>query len=248
VSERDILVRVVLISLVALAAAWFGLVGPKRSDAGKQTERVTAAQQKLNDAQQQLTAGRQAEAQGPENARVLAGLRAALPDSAGAAALLRELNGTSNHDSVAFRTASIAAGSSSSSSTPTTGTDASSDLPPGATIGPNNLPVLGLSLTFDGRYLHLTSLLDRLRSLVGVQGDKVTATGRLLSVEGFQLTRGTESSATVSASLAATAYLAPVPGSATTTPGTATPGAPSATGTASSSSPTTTTASAGGVR
>jgi hypothetical protein len=246
VSERDILVRVALISLVALAAAWFGLVSPKRSDAGKQAERVTAAQQKLSEAQQQLTAGRQAEAQGPENARVLAGLRAALPDSAGAAALLRELNGTSNHDSVAFRTASIAA--SGSSTTPTPGTDTGAALPPGATIGPNNLPVLGLTLTFDGRYLRLTSLLDRLRSFVRVQGDKVTANGRLLSVEGFQLTRGADSSATILASLAATAYLAPVPGSASTTPGTATPGGPSATGTASSSSPTTTTASAGGVR
>src|SRR5581483_9599778 len=91
VSERDILVRLALVSPVALLAAWFGVVGPKRSDASKQAGRVTAAQQKLSDAQQQLTAGRQAQAQAAQNRRVLAELRSALPDSAGAAALLRQL-------------------------------------------------------------------------------------------------------------------------------------------------------------
>jgi hypothetical protein len=241
VSERDILVRLALVSLVALVAAWFGVVGPKRSDASKQSGRVTAAQQKLSDAQQQLTAGRQAQAQATENRRVLAGLRAALPDSAGAAALLRQLNGTSNNDSVAFRTATIATGGSA----PATGTGTGDDLPPGATIGPGNLPVLGLTLTFDGRYLRLTSLLDRLRRFVSLTGNKVTAHGRLLSVEGFQL-GPVGSGPKVSATLAATAYLAPVPGTTVTTPSTGAPSATATTTPSSASSGTTTTASAGG--
>jgi hypothetical protein len=244
VSERDILVRLSLITLVALAAAWFGLVGPKRSDAGKQADRVSAAQQKLSDAQDQLTAGRQAQAQAPENRRVLAGLRAALPDSAGAAALLRQLNGTSNDDSVAFQSATVNARGSAPAPA-SGGTDTGADLPPGATIGPGNLPVLGLSLTFEGRYLRLASLLDRLRRFVSVSGSKVRADGRLLSVEGFQL-GPVDGGPKVSATLAATAYLAPLPGSTVTTPGTDAPSGTATTTPSSASSGTTTTASAGG--
>jgi hypothetical protein len=245
VSERDILVRLALVSLVALVAAWFGVVGPKRSDASKQSDRVSAAQQKLSDAQQQLTAGRQAQAHATENRLVLSELRAALPDSAGAAALLRQLNGTSNNDSVAFRTASIATSGAAPAAAPATGTGTGADLPPGATIGPGNLPVLDLTLTFDGRYLRLTSLLDRLRRFVSMSGDKVTAHGRLLSVEGFQL-GPVGSGPKVTATLAATAYLAPLPGTTVTTPSTGAPTGTATTTPSSASSGTTTTASAGG--
>ena len=235
-SERDILIRVTLVTLVAVGALWFGLISPKRGEASKQITRVTTAQTRVGAAQQKVTAGLAAAQQAPANRRVLAQLGTALPDSAGAAALLRELNGTSNHDNVAFRTASIAsAGGGSAASTGT------AQLPPGASLGPGGLPTLPLTLTFDGRYLSLTTLLDRLRKFVGLAGQRVVVHGRLLSVEGFQLSRDA-TSPTVSASLAATAYLAPVPVAASpAAPGTpATPG-----GSATSSAGTTTTASAG---
>jgi hypothetical protein len=239
VSERDILLRVALGTLVALAAAWFLLISPKRHEASKQSSRVTSAQTALSQAQQKLSAGLAAKKQAPENGRVLAQLNAALPDSAGAAALLRELNGTSNHDNVAFRTATVASAGSPAVA------GAGPALPPGTTIGPGGLPTLPLSLTFDGRYLKLTSLLDRLRNFVQLKGQNVVVNGRLMSVEGFQLSHADPASPTVVASLAATAYLAPLPAAAApaaaTATGTASPAAPTAT----SSTGTTTTASAG---
>jgi hypothetical protein len=237
VSERAILTRVFLVTLVGLAAMWFVLISPKRSDAGKQAKRVTAAEQRIVTAGQKLADGKRAQAQAPENRRVLAALGAALPDSAGAAALLRELNGSSNHDNVAFRTASVSGGGSTAAPA-----GAAGQLPPGAAAGSNGLPILPLSLTFDGRYLRLTALLDRLRRFVSVNGKHVVVHGRLLSVEGFQLSRDDAASTAVSASLSVTAYLAPVPG-ATATPGATTP---PAAGTATSSTGTTTTANAGG--
>jgi hypothetical protein len=234
VSERDILLRVALGTLVALVAAWFLLISPKRHEASKQSGRVATAQQQLAGAQRKLDAGRAAQAQAPQNRRVLARLDAALPDSAGAAALLRELNGTSNNDSVAFRTAAVAS-AGSAATTPGIG----QQLPPGTSIGPGGLPTMQLALTFDGRYLKLATLLDRLRSFVSLHGQKVVVNGRLLSVEGFQLSHATASSPTVNASLTATAYLAPLPAAA------ATPATGTAAPTATASTGTTTTASAG---
>jgi hypothetical protein len=236
VSERDILLRVALVTLVAIGALWFGLISPKRDDAAKQSKRVTTAEQRVVTAQQELIAGKAAQKAAPVNRRVLLALETALPDSAGAAALLRELNGTSNHDNVAFRTAAVASSSSGAAS----GTGAQ-QLPPGATTGPGGLPTMPLTLTFDGRYLRLTALLDRLRRFVALSGQHVVVHGRLLSVEGFQLTRDDASSPRVSASLTATAYLAPLPQAATAASGApTTPG-----GSATSSTGTTTTASAG---
>ncbi|MCW3066082.1 MAG: hypothetical protein JWN32_3254 [Solirubrobacterales bacterium] len=237
-SERDILTRVSLLTLVGIAAMWFLLISPKRDDASKQARRVTTAEQRLATASQTLATGQRAQVQAPENRRILVALGTALPDSAGAAALLRELNGTSNHDNVAFRTASLAGGASSA---PAAGV---AQLPPGAALGANGLPTLPLTLTFDGRYLRLTTLLDRLRRFVSLAGTHVVVHGRLLSVESVQLTRDDPASPTVSASLAATAYLAPLPGASPTTPGAASTTTPGATG-ATSSAGTTTTASAG---
>ena len=124
--------------------------------------------------------------------------------------------------------------STTPSATPsTTGTTGSTGLPPGVVAGSNGMNNLPFTFVFDGDYFSLSKLLDLMRSFTTTNGDTVTVSGRLMTVESVNLQEGRNGFPEVKATVTATAYLAAQPISL---PGGAT--APSPTG---GTTPSTTT-------
>jgi Tfp pilus assembly protein PilO len=144
--------------------------------------------------------------------------------------------------------------STDTTSTGTTSTDpaaaaaateaSAATLPLGVGIGAAGLPVMPYDLTFTGGYFQISKFLRGVDSLVHTPGDGVTVSGRLLTVNSFNLAPITEStvdtagavakSAGLQVDLSVTTYVTPADQGLT---GGATPTAPAA-ATASTAVPT----------
>ena len=134
-------------------------------------------------------------------------------------------------DTTSTDTTSTDTTSTSTTPTDTTGTATTTDatvattvpteasaasLPLGAAIGPAGLPVMPYDLTFTGGYFQISKFLHSLDSLVHTPGGGVTVRGRLLTVNSFDLTPITTStagaatqSAGLEADLSVTTYVTP---------------------------------------
>jgi Tfp pilus assembly protein PilO len=95
---------------------------------------------------------------------------------------------------------------------------AAANLPIGATVGPAGLAVMPYKLTFEGDFFAIADFVSRLDKLVGLRRNgRPTVFGRLMTIDGFQLTvpessAGTESGssgATLQANFTVTTYVAP---------------------------------------
>lgn len=132
--------------------------------------------------------------------------------------------------------------STDTTSTDTTSTDAAAaavateasaaSLPLGVGIGPAGLPVLPYDLTFTGGYFQISKFLHGVDSLVHTPGGGVTVSGRLITVNSFNLAPITEStagsvakSAGLQVDLSVTTYVTPADQGLT---GGATPAGPAA--------------------
>lgn len=85
-------------------------------------------------------------------------------------------------------------------------------LPIGATVGPAGLPVMPYKLLFGGNFFDVADFVARLDGMIGLDRGKVTAHGRLLTIDGFNLTRPTDmaqGSDGLVASFSVTTYLTP---------------------------------------
>ena len=83
-TARDRTVLIVVLVAVAIVGAWFALIEPKRSEAGKLGAEVTAAQTQLTQAQAQVAAGEAAKSSYASYYNALAKLGEAMPtDSSG---------------------------------------------------------------------------------------------------------------------------------------------------------------------
>jgi Tfp pilus assembly protein PilO len=75
--------------------------------------------------------------------------------------------------------------------TPTPATEASAaTLPLGAAVGPAGLPTMPYELAFTGRYFDVADFINRIDDLVHTRGGIVSADGRLLTINGFNLKPG----------------------------------------------------------
>jgi hypothetical protein len=79
------------------------------------------------------------------------------------------------------------------------------------------------TFTFNGGFFHLSNFFARLDALISARKSGVDVRGRLLSVDGIELTEGGKGFPDMKASVAATAFLVPASEGATNG---ATPGAP----------------------
>jgi hypothetical protein len=115
-------------------------------------------------------------------------------------------------------------GTTGSPATPAAATQsATAGLPPGAVVGPAGLPTMPFTFTFNGGFFHLSNFFARLDALISARKSGVDVRGRLLSVDGIELTEGGKGFPDMKASVAATAFLVPASEGATNG---ATPGAP----------------------
>lgn len=223
---RDRLVLCVLVAAAAIAAVWFGVVSPKRQEAADLGTKVAAAQVRLDGAQQQLTAGKAAQAGYAENLKVVKALYNAVPATDGVPHLLVALDRTSHHKRVDFKVISVAHGAPSA--------------PSAAASLAGGLSPISFTFTFNGGYIDLQHFLKTVAAYTLVAGGKVVAHGRLLTIQSVSLApltatsgagasqpNGTQASVTASAysQLPAGASLPPTAATATVS----TPSAPAAT-------------------
>jgi Tfp pilus assembly protein PilO len=147
--------------IVYATAAWFLLVASKRSEASRLGEEVAAAELRLVEAQ----AAANRPGQGGVPVSDIFRLAKALPASDDQPGLVLELSRLAKASGVTLRAISP--------QLPVTGAG-------GATMIP-------VALTIGGSYFEIAKFLQRTRALVTVRDGRLRATGRLLTVQNFQL-------------------------------------------------------------
>jgi Tfp pilus assembly protein PilO len=155
--------------LLYTAVVWFLVVSPKSAEVARLGDDVAAAEARLVAAQAEANRPSAPAPAAVPVAEVLQ-LAKAMPSSGDQAGLVLELSALAAKSGVKLRSISPGA--------PATGAG-------GATMIP-------VTVTLDGAYFKITKFLKLARQLVGVRGEQVTATGRLLTVQSVELVESQE--------------------------------------------------------
>jgi type IV pilus assembly protein PilO len=207
---------VVLAGLVALAAAgYFFLVAPKKSDVNSLSKEITQLNQQIQDARSQAT-------QAAGLSKILVAnyykLQTAMPSEPEVDELSLQLYSVAQDAGIRF-----------------------DSITPGAVVDAPAYQVIPITLVFQGSFLDLSNFIYRLQSLVLVDNHKLSAKGRLLTVDQVSFAEGEGGFPKIAATLQVDAYAfghsvaTTSSAGASTTPATTTP-----TTTTSTSSTTTT--------
>jgi Tfp pilus assembly protein PilO len=261
VTARDRIVLIVVAGLAVLAGFWFLVLGPKRDDAKAISDQLSAAQQRLETAQQSAASAEAARRRYTSDYATVARLGKAVPVQDDVPSLVYQLEATAHDHHIDFRSIKLESSGSGSISTPNAaaavasanGTTpaaatsaAAATLPPGATVGAAGFPTMPFSFNFDGSFFDMQKFLRSVDGLTSAQGQNISVKGRLLTVDGFSLKASRKGFPRVQATIAATAYLLPADQGLTNG---ATPTGPAGSGSSSSSTaPTQSAAIAGSVR
>jgi hypothetical protein len=167
--------------LVVAIAAWFLLVAPQRSKAARLGEEVAQVQLQADTARAAL---RHPAAQQPIRAADVFRLATAMPDTGDMPGILLQLNQVAEESGIQF-------------------TSITPHLPVAAT----GYQTMQIDLSFSGNFYGLSDFLYRLRSLVGVRGGELDATGRLFSVERVSFAEGKPSFPSIVADLTLDAFV-----------------------------------------
>ncbi len=226
-TARDRIIIVVVLVTAALGGFWFVALAPKRSEAADLKAQIQVASQKLADAQQQAAQARQAKARYDTDYAQVAKLGKAVPKDDALPSLLYQLQSAAHTAKIDFtslqaatdasqaasagatvvtKPATASSTASGSSAAPATQSTAA-DLPPGATVGSAGFPTMPFSFVFNGSFFDMERFLRDVQRFVRVNGERVDARGRLLSIDGFALNTDPGGFPAVTANITATAFL-----------------------------------------
>jgi len=227
VTARDRIIIVIVLVTAALGGFWFVALAPKRSEAADLKAQIQVASQKLADAQQQAAQARQAKARYDTDYAQVAKLGKAVPKDDALPSLLYQLQSAAHTAKIDFtslqaatdasqaasagatvvtKPATASSTASGSSAAPATQATAA-NLPPGATVGSAGFPTMPFSFVFNGSFFDMERFLRDVQRFVRVNGERVDARGRLLSIDGFALNAGPGGFPAVTANITATAFL-----------------------------------------
>lgn len=210
--------------LVLLGGFWLLVIGPKRKEADKLATELDQQGQVLSEAQAKVTEGLIDKRSFPSDYRQLVVLGKAVPESDETASLLVLLNRISTNAHVSFNSLSLESGSESAAATatapeasptsapkPSPPTEAEASLLPlGATVGTANLGVMPYSLKFTGSFFQIADFIHGIERQIKTDGNGVNARGRLITLDGFSLTRDSEAGFPyLTAEFGVTAYVTP---------------------------------------
>lgn len=223
--------------VIALAGAfWLLLLAPKREQASELSEQVATLQSEVASESQRALAAAAAKREFPRDYHQLVLLGKAVPADAATPSLLVQLNGVGEEAETTFLSIQQGGGSGGgegeSTSAPSIGstpTEVAASLSPlGASAGPAGLSAMPYTLSFEGGFFDIADFIGGLDGLVTTKDGHVDAEGRLITIDGFNLTpSGEEGDGALNASFNVTAYVTP-PGQGLTAgaspagPGTAT--------------------------
>lgn len=217
---RDRIALGVVLTLALIGAFYLLVLKPEQNKASTLSTAIAGQRQALATAQANYATGKAAQLSIKASAPEWAALRKAVPNTSDIPALLRVLERNAKAVGVTMQAISLsgaagsASGASPSTTTPSTGSTTTGGAATSATSAATSVP---LQLTFAGGYTALHNLVQRLEGLVVVSGNKVHATGPLLSISNVSLTGAPK----LTVQLTATIYQlsAPSPAAAATTGG-----------------------------
>jgi Tfp pilus assembly protein PilO len=202
-----ILIAAVL-AVAAVAGYWKLVLGPKRQEAAKLEQQMTAAQAQLASAQSTLRQYEQAKTTYRTNYATDVRLGKAIPADDDSRSLLVQLDAAAKHSGVDFTSIDVGQGSSTSSTSTATTSTGGSSLPPGA-VAAGSYSVLPVSLAFNGDFAGLSNFFGRLERFVTVNKGNVGIDGRLLRLTTIDIEPGDSGWPAISAKLGASAYIVP---------------------------------------
>jgi type IV pilus assembly protein PilO len=215
---------VVLVGLIVLAVAgYFLLVGPKKSQVNSLSKKITQLNQQIQDARTQATQGA-----GLSKIHVadLYKLQTAMPNQPEVDDLSLQLYSVAKATGIRF-----------------------DSIQPGTVVDATTYQVIPITLIFQGSFYDLSDFLYRLQSLVLVENHKLSANGRLFTVDNISLAEGADGFPQIAATLQVDAYVFGHPvvtassaSTSTTSTSTTSTSTTSTTTTSSSSEGTTTSA------
>ncbi len=208
-TDRTILIAVALVAM--LAAAWFLLLAPKRSELSDLDAEVATLQTSVAQAEQLALAAEDARENYNRNYQSLVVLGKAVPGDDDAASLLVQTSELARQAKVDFRKLDLVEGSGepppppAAAETTADGATPSEDgaapapaaapatettvatLPIGATVGTAGLPVMPYAMRFHGEFFQVVDFLGRIDAQVEAPAEGGTVDGRLMTVDGFGL-------------------------------------------------------------
>jgi Tfp pilus assembly protein PilO len=202
-ANNRVIVAMVAVAVLAIAF-WMVLLSPKRSEISKLDHKVDKQREMLSLHQQEVQRGREAMGAFPREYQQIVVLGKAAPADDESASLLVQLNRIARHAKVRFENFVLAPESEGAEAQPEVAEAraepegdvyaypsptevAASTLPLGATIGPAGLAVMPYNLTFEGNFFRVANFIQGLDSLVRTRNSEVEVTGRLITINGFEL-------------------------------------------------------------
>jgi Tfp pilus assembly protein PilO len=237
-NDRTILLVIPLVA--ALVAVWFMVLSPKQDEVKKLDSQITTLQASVDQQKQAVEAGLEARKHFPRDYQKLVVMGKAVPVDDETASLLVQINRIAGDSGVSFRAISLGQGTGDSTAATTTAAPATESaaalLPIGATVGSAGLPVLPYELTFRGNYFQVADFMAGIDGLVKTGKRKIAADGRLVTINGFELTADSvEPFPVLQATVNVTTYVTPADQGLTAG---ATPTSPTATPAESATTPT----------
>lgn len=172
---------VVLGVLLAAAIAWFVLIHPKSTAAGKLSKEIVDAQTRLTQAQAAAAAAKNDQ---PVRVANLFRLVKAMPDSQDMSGILLQLNQVAQDSGITFES-----------------------IKPSTRIPLGSYDAVPITLSFTGNFYDLSDFLLRLRTLVSVRHGALDATGRLFAVDTLTFGPSTGGFPSISAALTVDAFI-----------------------------------------
>lgn len=224
--------RAILLGLLILgvgASFWFFALSPKREQAAELEASANAIRSDIAAQQQVVAAAREAQEGYERNYTELVVLGKAAPADGDTPSLLQQLISLSDDSQTTFDVLTLdesapptptgpglttadqaqtaAAPAPAPPALPATEATASR-LPLGASVGPAGLGILPYSLEFTGDFFQVSDLMEGIDDLIGADGKAVRVGGRLLTVNGFEMTK-TEEGDDLEVSLSVSSYVLP---------------------------------------
>jgi len=209
-SSNRLIVAILIVAAIAIGF-WILLLSPKREEADKLGAEVEGLELTLTEAQSRLTAAEDAKRAFPSDYRQLVILGQAVPEGEETSSLLVELSQVSKGSDLKFSRFELSndggeavvepvappvappsteggeSGAVPAATTIPPTEAAASILPLGATIGPAGLGVMPYTLAFNGNFFQVADFISKIDSLIRTGDTKVSADGRLITLDGFAL-------------------------------------------------------------
>jgi Tfp pilus assembly protein PilO len=219
-----------VVFVIAIAAAfWLALLSPKRDKSNELKAQAATLTTELASAEASANEALAAKKNYRSDYNKLLQLGKAVPADSSTSSLLAELSVLGYLSKTSF--VSISKNGENGGAAPAEGEGESSALPPlGAQAGPSGLLAMPYSLEFAGGFFQVADFIHRLDSLVKTKNGAVDSHGRLITVDGFELTPANaegskEASELLGASFSVSTYVTP-PGQGLTAGATAAGPAP----------------------